>query len=107
LFFLDVPKLNCLSGTTNGLIFYGNRVKANEAVFFPPGDTNILTVFISWINLDLGIETCFADGLNAYWKTWLQFVFPVYSWGITATVIFASHNSSRAAKTLEIIWFPY
>ena len=67
-------------------------------MFFPPGDTNILTVFIAWLNLDLGIETCFADGLNGYWKTWLQFVFPVYIWIITAIIIVASHYSSIAAK---------
>ena len=97
-FFLTFLNLTVSQGTINGLIFYANIVKANEAVFFPPGDTNILTVFISWINLDLGIETCFIDGLNGYWKTWLQFVFPLYIWGITATVIIASHYSSRAAK---------
>ena len=98
-FFLTFLNLTVSQGTTNGLIFYANIIKANEAVFFPPGDTNILTVFISWINLDLGIETCFIDGLNGYWKTWLQFVFPLYIWGITATVIIASHYSSTAAKT--------
>ena len=98
-FFLTFLNLTVSQGTINGLIFYANIIKANEAVFFPPGDTNILTVFISWINLDLGIETCFIDGLNGYWKTWLQFVFPLYIWGITATVIIASHYSSTAAKT--------
>ena len=89
-FFLTFLNLITVSQvTTNGLIFYANIVKANEAVFFPPGDTNILTVFISWLNLDLDFETCFVDGLSGYWKTWLQFVFPVYIWGITATVIIA------------------
>ena len=88
--FLTFLNLTVSQGTINGLILYANIVKANEAVFFPPGDTNILTVFISWINLDLGIETCFIDGLNGYWKTWLQFVFPLYIWGITATVIIFS-----------------
>ena len=60
---LTVPQ-----GTINGLI-YANIVRANKAVFFPPGDTNILTAFIAWLNLNLGIGTCFADGLNGYWKT--------------------------------------
>ena len=97
-FFLTFLNVTVSQGTINGLIFYANILKANEAVFFPPGDTNILTVFISWMNLDLGIETCFIDGLNGYWKTWLQFVFPLYIWGTTATVIIASHYSSTAAK---------
>ena len=97
-FFLTVLNLTVSQGTINGLIFYANIVRANQAVFFPPGDTNILTVFIAWLNLDLGIKTCFADGLNGYWKTWLQFVFPVYIWIITAIIIIASHHSSIAAK---------
>ena len=97
-FFLTFVNLTVSQGTINGLIFYANIVKANQAVFFPPGDTNILTVFIAWLNLDLGIETCFADGLNGYWKTWLQFVFPVYIWTITAIIIVASHHSSMASK---------
>ena len=77
-FFLKCLNLTVSQGTINGLILYANIVKANEAVFFPPGDANLLTVFISWLNLDLGIETCFFNGLNGYWKTWLQFVFPIY-----------------------------
>ena len=56
-FFLTFLNLTVSQGTINGLIFYANILKANEAVFFPPGDTNILTVLISWMNLDLGIET--------------------------------------------------
>ena len=98
-FFLTFLNLTVSQGTINGLIFYANIVRANQAVFFPPGDTNILTVFIAWLNLDLGIETCFADGLNGYWKTWMQFVFPVYIWIITAIIIIASHYSSMASKT--------
>ena len=97
-FFLTFLNLTVSQGTISGLIFYANIVKANQAVLFPPGDTNILTVFIAWLNLDLGIETCFADGLNGYWKTWLQFVFPVYIWIITAIIIVASHHSSMASK---------
>ena len=90
--------LTVSQGTINGLVFYANTVRANQAVFFPPGDTNILTAFTAWLNLNLGIRTCFADGLNGYWKTWLQFVFTVYNWIITAIIIVASHYSSMAAK---------
>ena len=41
-FFLTFLNLTVSQGTTNGLIFYVNIVKANQAVFFPPGDTNML-----------------------------------------------------------------
>ena len=66
-------------GTISGLIFYANIVRANQAIFFPHGTGNkFLSIFIAWLNLDLGIETCFYSGLDAYAKTWLQFLFPVY-----------------------------
>ena len=75
-------KLTVAMGTINGLIFYANVVAVNQSVFFPSGDTNavldILRAFIAWLNLDLGIETCFYDGMDAYARTWLQFIFPVY-----------------------------
>ena len=72
--------LSVATGTINGLIFYANIVQANSSVFFPQGRTNILTVFIAWLNLDLGIESCFYDGMNTYAFTWLQFLFPLYVW---------------------------
>ena len=54
---------------------------------------NILTVFTAWLNLDLGIETCFYDGLTAYTQTWLQFVFPVYVWVLISLIIFTTRYS--------------
>ena len=65
-------------GTINGLLFYANMVKLNEAFFFPNGSVPVVSQFISWLNLDLGIEVCLFDGLDGYWNTWLQFVFPTY-----------------------------
>ena len=72
--------ISVASGTINGLIFYANVIQVNRSIFFPPGGTNILTVFIAWLNLDLGIESCFFDGMSTYFFTWLQFVFPLYVW---------------------------
>ena len=63
--FLLILKLTVAVGTINGLIFYANIVSVNRAQLFPSGETNILTVFIAWVNLDLGIETCFFDGMDA------------------------------------------
>ena len=65
-------------GTINGLLFYVNMVKLNKAFFFPNGSVPVVSQFISWLNLDLGIEVCLFDGLDGYWNTWLQFAFPAY-----------------------------
>ena len=96
--FLFTCKLTVAAGTINGLIFYANVVAANRAIFFPPNQTNILTVFIAWLNLDLGIETCFYDGMDAYAKTWLQFIFPLYIWSLVGLIIIASYYSSRIGR---------
>ena len=88
--FLIILNVTVSEGTINGLIFYVNIVKENQDALFPHGTINILTVFISWLNLDLGIETCFYDGMDAYGKAWLQFVFPIYIWSLTGIIVVAS-----------------
>ena len=99
--FLMLFNLTVSVGTINGLIFYANIIRANQAVFFPPGiNSSFLSTFIAWLNLDLGIETCFYDGLDAYAKTWLQFVFPIYIWLIVIAIIVASHYSTRVSKVI-------
>ena len=92
--------LSVAVGTVNGLIFYTNVVQANRSIFLPLGETNILTVFIAWLNLDLGIETCFYDGMDAYAFTWLQFLFPLYVWILIGLIIIASNYSRKIAQSL-------
>ena len=90
--------LTLSKGTLNGLIFYANIVQVNRTVLFPQGQRNILTVFIAWLNLDLGIETCFYNEMDAYGRTWLQYLFPMYIWFITIFIIVASWYTTIAAK---------
>ena len=86
---LMVLNLTVSIGTINGLIFYASIVKISEStgIYFPNGPIPVLSQFIAWLNLDLGIETCFYPGMTAYSKVWLQFVFPLYIWFIIATII--------------------
>ena len=86
------------SGFINSLVFYASIVKANEHIFLPQANTNPLTLFISWLNLDLGVQTCFFNGLSAYTKIWLQFVFPFYIWGITGVIIISARYSTWIAR---------
>jgi hypothetical protein len=65
-------------GTLNGLIFYANVLAANRSILLPFSEQNYITVFISWLNLELGLDTCFIEGMDAYTKTWLQLAFPAY-----------------------------
>ena len=104
--FLITLNLTVSVGSISGLIFYANVVRANNAVFFPPGASDsslnafssFFSTFIAWLNLDLGIETCLYDGLTAYGKTWLQFFFPLYIWLLVIIIVVASHYSSTASR---------
>ena len=98
--FMLLCRLTVALGTISGLIFYANIVGANQSVFFPPGSIHFLRVFIAWLNLDLGIETCFYDGMDSYVKTWLQFVFPMYIWGVIGLIMFISAHSPRVSRML-------
>ena len=102
--FLMVLNLTVSSGYINGIIFYANVIRMSQTAFYPTeigSSSTFLATFIAWLNLDLGIETCFYDGLDAYDKTWLQFVFPTYIWVMVITVIISSHYSSRASKVFS------
>ena len=99
-FFLLVCKLTVATGTLSGLVFYANIVAANRTFFLPVESTNVFSVFIAWLNLNFGIETCFYNGMDAYSKTWLQFVFPGYIWMLVGLMIIISRYSRRFAKIL-------
>ena len=99
-FLLLVCKLTVAIGTLIGLVFYANIVGPNRTIFLPVESTDALSVFIAWLNLDFGIETCFYNGMDAYSKTWLQFVFPVYIWLLVGLIAFVSHFSHRFANLL-------
>lgn len=99
--FLLVLDLTIAKGTINGLILYANIVQANKAVFLPAEQRNILTVFIAWLNLDLGIESCFFNGMTACMHAWLQFAFPFYVWLLVSLIIMFSHKSRHVTKWLS------
>ena len=91
-------------GSLNGLILFANILQANQTAFLPPTTSSIsapitiLSAFIEWLNLDLGIPMCFFDGLTTYVKTWLQFVFPLYILAMVGAIIVASTYSSRVTQ---------
>ena len=96
--FIFSLNLTVTQGMINGLIFYANIIWAYEDILFQPNTSNVLILlksFIAWLNLDFGIQTCFSKGLDAFWMTWLQFVFPLYIWSISGLIIVATRHSIR------------
>ena len=87
--FLILLNLTVTIGTINGLIFYANIVKILEPILFQTGSIPVLSQFISWINLDFGINVCFYDGMTPSHKIWWQFAFPIYIWIIIGIITIA------------------
>ena len=96
---LYLLNLTVTKGTINGIIFYANIISINDSSFLINNNAfKPLQVFISFINLDLGIETCFYHGMDSYAKMWLQLFFPFYLVVIASLIIIASRYSSRILR---------
>ena len=100
---LLLVKMTVSSGTINRLILYANIVSFsglldNQNCVLHP----FFHVFISWINLDLGVEVCFYSGMDVYQKTWLQFVFPFYIWFLVRIIVLVCHYFSTVMKLMAM-----
>ena len=97
--FLFIFNFTVADGSVNGLIFYANIVSINGPVFFPSYEpTKYVYVLTSFLNLDLGIEVCFYNGMDDYAKMWLQLIFPIYPIFIATLFIITSRYSTRIQR---------
>ena len=51
-------------GTLDGILFYAHIVAACAEMYFLPSrfvTPDFITVFISWLNLEIGFDVCFLD----------------------------------------------
>ncbi len=98
--FILILNMTVAIGTIHGLIFYANIIGAAKPVFFSGQETVFIRVFISWLNLDFGIETCFYDGMDSNAKVLLQLAFPSYLILLTIIIIVSCEHSKRFATLL-------
>ena len=88
---LFILNLTVTDGTINAFILYANIISINTPVFFPQlGKHTPTYILISLANLDLGIQTCFYNGMDDYAKMWLQLAFPSYLIFIATSLIITS-----------------
>ena len=85
-------------GTLNGIILYANIVASSDSTLLPFSTPNFATVFISWLNLEIGFDACLFDGMDAFWKTLLQLAFPVYVIFLVVMVIIISECWTKFAR---------
>ena len=99
--FLGVLNMTVTEGTLNAIIFYMNIVKVNGGIYIGPPKSfpvKVLNVFVSWMNLDLGIEVCFYNGMSAFEKSLFQFLFPLYLWFLAGLIIILCRKSSLVSR---------
>ena len=89
---LFIFNLTVLNETINTLIFYVNIISINMLTLHPICRHGICTIILLF-NLDLGIETCFYNGMDDYAKMWLQLSFPSYLIVIAILLITGSRYS--------------
>ena len=96
---LFLLNLTVTDGSINAFIFYVNIVSINSTVFFPHQHTvSPAYIFISLANLDLGIQTCFYNGMDDYAKMWLQLTFPFYLIFLATLLIITSRYSTTIQR---------
>ena len=110
-FIISILNLTVTQGMINGLVVYASIVWTIRSFVIPRDvGAQYYSILLAWINLDFGIPTCFFQGLDAYGKTWLQFVFPFYTAGLFFIGLkFSSKLSKlfgdRAVPTLATLLF--
>ena len=92
-------------GTLNGIFFYANIVATNADTYFSPFKSpDFVTVFISWLNLDIGFDICFSGSVFLekvhVFKALIRLAFPAYVILLVVIVIVASEYSSKFAKII-------
>lgn len=118
IFLLSAFNLTVANGGINALLFYANIVRVSNYDSFNVRPSYFLpfSVFISWLNLDFGIETCFYNGYDNYAKAWFQYLFPLYLFLLMGAAVFLvqrskilSHilprNTTSVFSTLMLITF--
>ena len=89
--------LTITNGAINSFIFYVNIISINYSLFYTKNHS-LDYVLLSLFNLDLGIETCFYNGMDDYAKILLQLAFPCYLILIASVLIISSRYSAKIQK---------
>ena len=64
-------------GTLNGILFYAHIVIANtDSYFFPFPSPSLVTMIISWLNLQIGFDICVYKEMDPIVKGLIQLAFP-------------------------------
>ena len=104
-------------GLFNGVILYANAVSLYAFLIYPNNynpSLNPATVMLSWLNLNLGFELCFYDGMTSLVEVVFRLLFPLYLLFLLVVIVMVLRHSrlrylSRSPVPVlsTIIWLSY
>ena len=97
---LLVLNITVAMGTLNAIIFYANIMAANKSAMLSSSKVRFSSILISWLNFDIGFDTCFFDGMDMYVKTWLQLAFPLYIILLVIVIIKLSYHCDAFGRLI-------
>ena len=89
--FLFLFNFTVLQGDIIGIAFYANVVGIMDE-FLLKYSVRPFYVFLAFINLGVGFESCFFDGMDEFSKAIVHFVFPFYLILLLVIIIIAAHK---------------
>ena len=95
---ISLLKITITNGFLNGILFYCNVISLYTRIFAPVGSTYILFIVISFLNINLGVEVCFYDGMNALARAGLQLLFPAYLFLLMGGIAVLARSQYRCSK---------
>ncbi len=90
--------LTVARGTINGLLFYANVVGSSSRFFLNFETTKVLTIFLNFLNVTIGFDGCFSEGMNAILKTWLGILASGYVFALVYILIQLAKYSPRFGR---------
>lgn len=95
-------RISIADGYLNGILFFSNVITLFSPVFSVQSETlkSLLRLF-SWLNLNIGFEYCFYEGMTALQQSTLSFVFPVYLYILIGLIILLSKYSQKFARSFN------
>ena len=110
--FLDVT---ITQGYINGFLFYCNCINYFIVYLSPEYPLDFVFAPLQWVNLALGIESCFYNGMTPLARIGLRFVFPLYLFLLMVILILLSRwfnlmnrlhfSSSKTFATLLLLFY--
>ena len=105
IYLLFALRLTITTGTLNGIIFYAQIIGIlNIKIISTQPVVSLLhlamNVFISMLNLSLGIPLCLYNGMTELWKAGLSLLFPFYLLTIVVLLIILSHFSLKISNRI-------